>query len=79
MKIVNIHDAKTHLSQLIEKVLKGEEIIIGKSGKPVAKLSRYDHPAQPRKFGIWKGKVKIAKDFDETPPWLMKAFTGRTH
>lgn len=74
MKIVNMHEAKTNLSKLIERVQKGEEIIIGKSGHPVAKLTSFDLSHEPRKAGLLKGKIKISKDFDRLPAWLMKAF-----
>jgi prevent-host-death family protein len=62
-KPINIHEAKTQLSKLIERAAQGEEIIISKAGKPVAKLTPYDLSSQPRKPGAWKGKVVIAKDF----------------
>jgi prevent-host-death family protein len=77
MKIVNIHEAKTHLSKLIAKVRNGEEILIGKAGHPVAKLTAYDLENKPRILGLLKGKIKIARDFDELPPGLMKAFYGK--
>jgi prevent-host-death family protein len=75
MKTVNIHEAKTHLSKLIQKVLKGEEVIISKYGEPLVKLEPY-HPKIKRKPGVWKGKVKIADDFDELPPEIEKGFAG---
>ena len=78
MKIVNMHQAKTHLSELIERVRRGEEILIGKSGKPLAKLSAYDMGDEPRVPGLWKGKVKIAKDFDRLPAGIQRAFEGRS-
>lgn len=58
MHITNISDAKTHLSALIEKVVAGEEVIIGKAGKPVAKLIRYERSTEPRRPGARKGKIK---------------------
>ncbi len=74
MVTTNIHEAKTHLSRLVERAAAGEEIIIAKSGKPVAKLVRYVPSPKPRKPGIWKGKVKIATDFDELPAEIAEAF-----
>jgi prevent-host-death family protein len=74
MKLINIHNAKTHLSKLIERALLGEEIIIGKAGKPVAKLTAYDLVLEPRKPGLLKGKIKIGKDFDRLPSSVMKHF-----
>ena len=67
MKITNIHDAKTRFSQLIERVQAGEEVIIGKAGVQVAKLIRYNESEVPRRPGYWRGKVRIADDFDELP------------
>jgi prevent-host-death family protein len=62
---VNIHEAKTHFSRLVERAAAGEEIIIGKAGKPVARLVPYTAPKPPkRKPGSWKGKVWISPDFD---------------
>ena len=72
MKITNIHDAKTRFSQLIERVQAGEEVIIGKAGVPVAKLIRYNESEVPRRPGYWRGKVRIADDFDE----LSEAFAA---
>jgi prevent-host-death family protein len=74
MKLINIHNAKTHLSKLIQRALLGEEIIIGKAGKPAAKLTAYDLVSEPRKPGLLKGKIKINKDFDRLPASLMKHF-----
>ena len=76
MTIVNIHEAKTHFSKLLEKVLAGEEVIIGKAGKPIAKLARYQQSDEPRKPGMWKGQVQMADDFDELPEDIMAAFRG---
>lgn len=62
---VNIHEAKTNFSRLIARVAEGEEIIIAKSNKPVAKLVQISTPTQSRKLGSAKGKIRIAEDFDE--------------
>ncbi|KAF0250481.1 MAG: prevent-host-death family protein [bacterium] len=78
MSIVNIHEAKTHFSKLLEKVLAGEEIIIGKSGKPIAKLVPYKQSDEPRQPGMWKGQVWMADDFDELPEEIMAAFRGES-
>jgi prevent-host-death family protein len=79
MKILNVHQAKTHLSRLLDRVAAGEEIVLGKSEKPIAKLV----PIQPvtRKPGRLKGKIKIASDFDAPlPESLSAAFRGeRSH
>lgn len=79
MHITNIHEAKSHLSKLVDRVFHGEEVIICKAGKPMARLIKYQQDDQPRKPGYWKGKVKIAEDFDELPEHLAAAFRGETH
>jgi len=63
MKTVNIHEAKTHFSKLIDSVMHGNEIVIAMAGKPVAKLGPIDKKVE-RRFGVLKGKIKIALDFD---------------
>lgn len=63
---VNIHDAKTHFSRLIERVEEGEEITIARGGRPVARLVPLRTRTQPRQPGAWRGKVTIADDFDAT-------------
>ncbi len=78
MQVTNISEAKAQLSALIEKVLAGEEIIIGKAGKPVAKLVRYEQSLEDRRPGVLKGKIKIAKDFDELPEDIARAFGMET-
>jgi len=62
------------LSALIEKVLAGEDVIIGKAGKPVARLVRYEPHKEPRRPGALRGKIKIADDFDALPEDIAKAF-----
>jgi len=64
-KMVNTHEAKTHLSKLLERVRKGERIIIARAGKPVAVLSPIEEIPQPRMPGIDAGVVIISEDFDE--------------
>jgi prevent-host-death family protein len=77
MPQVNIHEAKTHFSRLVERAERGEEIVIGRAGKPVAKLVPYrGEPSFPRTPGAWRGRVTIAPDFDELPAELMEAFKG---
>lgn len=72
--IINTHEAKTHLSKLIDRVLAGEEVIIGRAGTPVVRMVRYVETREPRKPGMWKGKVEIAPDFDETSDELIDSF-----
>ena len=78
MKVVNVHEAKTQLSRLLERVAQGEEVVIGKAGRPIAKLVPYVQEKGPRTPGGWEGRVRIAADFDELPPEIMKAFSGET-
>ena len=66
--IVNIHEAKTHLSRLLARVMGGEEIIIAKAGRPIAKLVPYGIPNKQRVPGTAKGKIWISEDFDEPLP-----------
>lgn len=75
MATFNVHDAKTHFSRLLDRVAQGEEVIIAKSGRPVAKLVRVT--AEPRKPGRLKGRIRIAPDFDEPlPAEILAAFRG---
>ena len=64
MHQVNIHEAKTNLSKLIQEVLNGEEVIIAKGNKPVVKLVPLQQEKNERKFGLAKGKITMTDDFD---------------
>jgi antitoxin (DNA-binding transcriptional repressor) of toxin-antitoxin stability system len=64
MTTINIYEAKTQLSKLVEKAASGTDVIIARSGKPVARLTRLQVPQRKIRFGLLKGKVKVAKDFD---------------
>lgn len=78
MPVINIHEAKTHLSRLVERAAAGEEIIIAKSGKPVAKLVGLAHRREPRKLGSMRGQIWMADDFDAPlPPELQALFEGQ--
>lgn len=77
MRQVNIHEAKTHLSRLVEDAARGDEIIIAKAGKPVARLVAINESRTPRPRGLLKGKIWIADDFDAPlPEDILKSFTG---
>lgn len=76
MAMENIYSAKTHLSGLIEKALEGEEVVIAKAGKPLVRLVPYEPPPEPVTFGLLKGKVKIADDFDEYSEEVAEMFQG---
>ena len=72
---VNIHEAKTHLSRLVDRASAGEEIVIAKAGKAMAKLVPFE-PGEPRRLGMWQGKVEILPGFDEIDEELADAFEG---
>ncbi len=75
MGVINVHEAKTHLSKLLERVAQGEEIVIARSGRPVAKLVRVAQ--EPRRPGRLKGRIRIGADFDEPlPAEILAAFRG---
>jgi prevent-host-death family protein len=61
---INIHQAKTHLSRLIEDVASGNEVLIAKGGRPMARLVPLRRDETPRRPGLMKGKLRIADDFD---------------
>lgn len=69
LALVNVHEAKTHLSKLLERVERGEEIVIARAGKPVAKLVPIDDPGWKRPLGRDKGKIWMSEDFDDPLPW----------
>jgi prevent-host-death family protein len=69
MVVFNIHEAKTHFSRLLERVLNGEEVVIAKAGKPLARIVPYAaEDASPRVPGLGKDKVFIMPDFDDPLP-----------
>jgi prevent-host-death family protein len=72
--LVNMHEAKTHLSRLVERVERGEEILIARGGRPVARLVPLATRTSHREPGLWRGRVRLAPDFDETPADLLDAF-----
>lgn len=77
MRTVNIHEAKTHLSRLIEQVGNGETVIIAKTGKPVAKLVAIDAPVQPKRFDFLAGQFEVPDDFDRMgEDEIIKMFYG---
>jgi antitoxin (DNA-binding transcriptional repressor) of toxin-antitoxin stability system len=75
---VNIYEAKTGLSRLITRAERGEDVIIARAGKPVARLARLDPPTRRVRFGVLKGRVRVADDFDAPlPEEVLAAFEGR--
>ena len=78
MSTINIYEAKTQLSRLVEQAAAGNDVVIARGGKPVARLTRLDLPKRKLKFGVLKGKVKVAADFDAAlPDDLIAQFEGR--
>lgn len=68
MRQVNVHEAKTHLSELLARVEAGEEIVVARAGKPVAKLVRHEQPREPREPGSLRGEIVIHDNFDDPLP-----------
>ena len=71
---VNIHDAKTHLSRLVERVEAGEEIVIARAGRPVARLVPLQVRTKPRQPGRWRDQVVMAPDFDAPNEDIIRDF-----
>jgi prevent-host-death family protein len=67
VKIVNMHEAKTTLSQLVEQVERGEEVVLARAGQPVARIVAI-RAGERRRLGQWKGRVRMADDFDGPLP-----------
>jgi prevent-host-death family protein len=61
---VNIHEAKTHLSKLIDQAVKGEWFVIAKAGKPLVKVVALDSPEKPQRLGFLEGEIEVPDDFD---------------
>ena len=74
--VINVYEAKTQLSKLLDRVATGEELVLGKAGKPMARLIPYRETRQPRKPGRLAGKIWMAPDFDETSEDIVAAFEG---
>lgn len=77
MATYNMHEAKTQLSRLAERAADGEEIIIARAGRPLARIVSLDASRKPRKLGLWRGAVEISPDFDDhLPPEIQRYFDG---
>lgn len=73
--VINIHEAKTHLSRIVEEVAAGKEVIIAKAGKPMARLVPLKHGSGKKNLGLLKGKIEIPPDFNKhLPPSVMRLF-----
>ena len=75
---VNIYEAKTKLSQLVDKAASGEDVVVSRNGKPLARITRLEPPRRLIRFGVLKGKIRIARDFDAPlPDDALAGFEGR--
>jgi prevent-host-death family protein len=64
MTTINIHEAKTQLSRLVDQAVKGDSFVIAKSGKPLVKVTALDAPAEPRRLGFMEGEISVPDDFN---------------
>lgn len=76
MEIVNVHEAKTHLSRIMERVAAGEEIVLAKAGRPMVVMRPYVDPGKVRKPGVMKGRIRLAEDFDSVDELIADLFEG---
>jgi len=76
MRKVNVHEAKTQLSKLLEQVEQGERVVISRAGEPVAVLSAYKQAVRPRRLGLFAGQARIHDAFDVLPADIAAAFEG---
>ena len=75
---VNIREARTHLSRLLEEVAGGAEVVIARAGKPVARIVPISPTRRPKRLGLLKGQIRIPEDFNAPlPPDLLDRFQGR--
>ena len=78
MESINIYEAKTKFSQLVDKAASGEDVVVSRNGKPVVRITRLTTPKRRIKFGVLKGKIRVAPDFDAALPGdVLAAFEGR--
>ena len=76
-KAVNVYDAKTQLSRLIDKAAAGEDVIVSRNGKPLVRITQLEGGARRIRFGLLKGKIRVAADFDDPlAPELQAEFDG---
>ena len=76
MRQVNVHEAKTQLSRLLEEVEAGERVVIARAGRPVAVLTAFRPAARRRRLGLFAGEATLRDDFDELPADIAAAFAG---
>jgi prevent-host-death family protein len=76
MLTVNIHDAKTQLSKLVDQAAKGEPFVIAKAGTPLVKVAALAAPAEPKRLGFLDGEIRVPKDFDRMGASVIIALFG---
>ncbi len=76
MNTVNIHQAKTQLSRLVDRAARGEPFVIAKAGKPLVKVAALDAPARPQRLGFLKGEIDVPDDFDRMGETEIAALFG---
>jgi len=78
MEAVNIYDAKTRLSQLVDIAASGKDVVVSRNGKPLVRITRLETPERRIRFGVLKGKVRVSADFDAALPHeILASFEGR--
>ena len=78
MDPINIYEAKTRLSQLVDRAAAGEDIVVSRNGKPLVRITRLETTRRGIRFGVLKGRIRIGRDFDAPlPDDVIEAFTGR--
>ncbi len=78
MEPVNIYDAKTHLSRLVDKAAAGEDVVVSRNGKPLVRITRLENTQRRITFGLLKGRLKVPDDFDAPlPADVLQGFEGR--
>ena len=77
MDSINIYEAKTRLSQLVDRAAAGEDIVVSRNGKPLVRITRLDPGKRRIRFGVLSGRIRIGRDFDAPlPDDVQEAFTG---
>lgn len=76
MTVVNIHEAKTHLSRLVEQAAGGESFVIAKAGKPMVRVTALDAPAAPQRIGFMAGEIDVPTDFNTMGDAAIAAMFG---
>jgi antitoxin (DNA-binding transcriptional repressor) of toxin-antitoxin stability system len=76
MVVVNIHEAKTQLSKLVDRAAKGDSFVIARAGKPLVKVSALGAPGKPRRIGFLAGEISVPKDFDRMGEAAVAAMFG---